>query len=94
MFFLVAYLALVMYLIIPKDNQGRFSKGLTWVYHMASEVHEEKLAWPHVVEGVLLLLGTVSPFLLFRWWTVVTALMCGALYALIGYQAAPHNFVL
>jgi hypothetical protein len=91
---LVAYVAVVLYLIVPREGEGTFFRSLTWVYHFGSGIRNEPFVWTYLVVGILLLLGTLPPFFLVRWWTITAALVCAALYVLIGFEGVRYNFVL
>jgi hypothetical protein len=94
LFLLVTYVAVLLFLVVPSGRRETYSQPLSWVYHFGMEMPNDHQAWPHFVAGMLLLIGTIPPFFLVRWWTLVPALICGALYGLIGYLGAIQKFVL
>jgi hypothetical protein len=91
---LVTYLSVLVFMITRRPAEVAYYAPLTWVYHFAREIPVDDKAWPYCVVGCLLLVGTVPPFFLVRWWTLATAIVCGVLYLLIGLAGAVHNFVL
>ena len=89
---LVTYIAGVMFLVVPDVGQEPSSQPLSWVYHFGREAPSDAHAWQYVVVGIGLLVGTLPPFFLFRWWALLPAIICGALYILIGLEAATYKF--
>lgn len=91
-FALVTYLVILLFLVIPSPRSEPYSQPLTWVYYFARATSQEVVVWHHAAAGVLLLVGTVLPFFRTRWWTLIIAALCGALYALIGLSGANKYF--
>jgi hypothetical protein len=89
LFALVAYISVVLYFVIPGPNTDTFTKPMAWVYDYCREASQNHWSyWLHAVSGMALLLGTIPPFFLRRWWTIVVAVICGSLYVLIGQMEA------
>lgn len=88
---LVAYFALLLFLIIPDNHAQPFSQPLAWMYDYGREIPKEPAAWPQLVAGAMLLIGTTPPFFHLRWWTIVPAIVCGTLYVGIGFAEAIHQ---
>lgn len=90
-FALVTYVAIVVYLVVPSRGAVPFSQPLSNAYDYARAAQVEPMLWVRFVASVVLLVGTTSPFFLFRWWTVIPAILCGVLYIAIGYADAIYR---
>jgi hypothetical protein len=93
-FLLVTYLSILIFLVTRRPDDTCYFAPLTWVFHFAQEAYGDGHALPYCVAGCLLLVGTIPPYLLTRWWTLLTAVVCGVLYLLIGMAGAANRFAL
>jgi hypothetical protein len=93
-FVLVTYIAVVMCLTAYDGREETPTNPLCWVYYFGRRIPHDNASWPYLVCGLVLLIGTLPPFFLFRWWTLLPALACGALYIAIGFEAVLHKFLI
>jgi hypothetical protein len=93
-FVLITYISVLMCLICSGAHDETPANPFCWVYYFERMIPRDNVGWPYFVAGTVLLIGTLPPFLLFRWWTVLPALICGALYVAIGYEMVLHKFLL
>jgi hypothetical protein len=91
---LVTYVVVLLYLVVPNAERAIGKQPLSWVYYFETEMRSDNRAWVYFAAGLTLLVGTLPPFFLTRWWTIVPAVVCGLLYVLIGYEGAAHQFML
>jgi hypothetical protein len=93
-FVLITYIAVLVFLIVSGADGETPDNPLCWVYYFGRMIPRDNVAWPYFVAAIVLLIGTLPPFLLIRWWTVLPAVICGALYFAIGYGMVLHKFLL
>jgi hypothetical protein len=81
----------LLFLIIPNRRDEPFSKPLAWAFDYGRELLSEPRSLVNFVGGVMLLVGTIPPFLRLTWWTIVPAIVCGAVYIGIGFGEAIYG---
>ncbi len=88
---LITYLAVLLFLVIPGKGAEPFTQPLAWVYDYGREISIEPRASLNFAAAVLLLIGTIPPFLRLTWWTVLPAISCGVMYIGIGFAEAIYR---